>query len=333
MNSNLFIIRGNQGLFGYMDKLGNEVIRPQFKNALPFNNNLAIVSIDGKFTIDRNYEVTFSNNHKKRLINPQGQFINDLILFDVYPFILDFTIGYDTNDYATNNLYKISLTGKYEIISPKLYKELEEKILKAYDSEPKPQKFTIFEVENNDIISHSSFEQADEKKYGFKDINGNIIVEPIYDTLYDFSEGLAGFEILGNYIEFHSIQKTRYPNNHDEYANNDDDEYSSFYDEYARYHDEKHVSLYDSILNYVPDIIDRKKVICGFINEKGERVIIGKYYLLGSFNNGLACVQNRFLSWQYIDKTGKIIWENDLYDCLSDAEFVEIEFLKKQNYF
>lgn len=35
-------------------------------------------------------------------------------------------------------------------------------------------------------------------KYGYKDQSGKVIVEPIYDFAYEFSEGLAGVHVLGN---------------------------------------------------------------------------------------------------------------------------------------
>ena len=42
--------------------------------------------------------------------------------------------------------------------------------------------------------------KADNGKYGYKDPNGKIIVQPKYDFAYDFSEGLAGVHILGEPI-------------------------------------------------------------------------------------------------------------------------------------
>lgn len=49
---------------------------------------------------------------------------------------------------------------------------------------------------------------------------------------------------------------------------------------------------------------------CGFINRAGKLVIPLQYKQVRSFHNGLAAVQDEQDRWGYINKTGKIVWQD-----------------------
>ena len=116
-----------------------------------------------------------------------------------------------------------------------------------------------------------------DNKYGLMDKTGNFIVEPVYDWVEDFVDGYA-YVYQGNTMGI--IDKTGnivLP--------------VGIYD-YAFVTDE-----YISVVN------NEELAACLDLTSKEEAIPFGRYHLIGSFNDGVACAagMNR---WIYIDKNG-----------------------------
>ena len=156
------------GKYGFIDKLGNEVIPLKFDSALPFySRKTTAVEIDGKYgaiDIDGNvviplqyssisykypnlYEAEYDG--KIKLLNPDGS--------EAYPQLFD-------KRFHDN---RVCINGKYGLCS--FNGEIKEIIPAMYDE--------IYDYNNNFIIVKNN------GCYGVVDNNNNIILDTIYDKI------------------------------------------------------------------------------------------------------------------------------------------------------
>ncbi len=161
------LIRSNQGM-GFIDKTGRVVVQPKYSNAKPFSDGLAAV------------EVTQENGEKL------WGFIND------------------KNEFVIKPQYVIvdSFANKLALVLPK----------NVFKSVFIDQRGNIAIPSREDLRFTASFSEGfapvyAKDKWGLIDTTGKVIVEPKFDYIRNFSNGLAfvsvgkGFNTLGGYID------------------------------------------------------------------------------------------------------------------------------------
>lgn len=147
----------------------------------------------------------------------------------------------------------------------------------------------------NMIHSENLYKIKANKKWGFIDNTGKVIIKPKFDSVYSFSEGLAFVFINNNYyfINEKGEKVIELPSGN----------YRSFHNGLASFNPG---STYKGIEQHM--IMEGKK--WGFINKKGEVVIEPIYDKVGNFYEGVATVTIGFGDNEkngYIDKTGNYI--------------------------
>jgi hypothetical protein len=115
------------------------------------------------------------------------------------------------------------------------------------------------------------------KKYGFIDIKGNIVIPLEYDTINNFNEDHCFGKIINAYFVVNASGNRTLIN----------------------YHDIDHIGILNEGL--APIKIDGKH---GFIDSLGNMKIEPQYLSVGFFNNGICNVKTMNDNWGYIDKTG-----------------------------
>ncbi len=261
--------------WGYIDKTGKEFVIPQFCVANDYSEGLALVGkfINNKLTmysyIDKTGNIAIqleegdeppskpSNSNENEI---GGDFINGLAMINVS---------------EKGNVF-IDKTGEI-VIKPK------NKYL-CYN-------FYFYPFVNNySIVKVCSY-------YGFLNKKGKMEIEPIFDDVENFYEGLAkvklngnwGFiDTTGNVVINKDILKEK-----TEIQKNPPFEYvSSFYEGMA---------------------IVKVRGKYGYIDKIGNWLIEPIYLELGYFNNGIAKVKiDGREGWNFIDKTGKILFPHFL---------------------
>jgi hypothetical protein len=117
-------------------------------------------------------------------------------------------------------------------------------------------------------------------KRGFRDLDGNIVIEPKFDFAAMFSEGLSAVEInkktgfidtKGNFIIEPKFEAA-----------------GDFHEGLARF---------------------RENGKYGFINKQGDVFIEPKFYWVGDFSEGLCAVRNEADKYSYINMEGELIAE------------------------
>lgn len=167
-----------------------------------------------------------------------------------------------------------------------------------------------------------SFEQ--DGKYGYKDKSGKIVIKPIFEYAYEFSEGLAAVEIkdeLGN-------NKCGYINTKGDFVISPKYEMTmpfasglgpviledgGFID---RNGNEKIAFNYNGVGMFnggLAAVLDKESNKWGYINTKGELKIPFKFDECRAFAEGVAPVKIDG-AWGYIDRTGKLIIPATLED-------------------
>lgn len=128
-------------------------------------------------------------------------------------------------------------------------------------------------------------------KWGFVDEKGKLVIAPQFDAAHDFSEGLAGVKIGKNWGFIDKAGKMVIP--------------SKFYDDYYA-NGNFFYNFHDGMA--IVKLRDEGDYRNGYINKKGEVVVEVSASLPGNFVNGIAISDNKI-----IDKTGKVL-ANTQYD-------------------
>jgi hypothetical protein len=200
-NSGLYRIKEG-GKFGYMDRSGRTVIRPQFDNALDFSEGMAGVKIGtkvgyidttGKVVITPQFddEVSFMYGRagvklccgdyyelhagdRFGFIDPDGK----LISAPEYLWIGEFS-GSRSNDYAPVKFtdgYFGFVTRSGKIAFPKTFQSVSKL---GFQGGPSPA--------------------SNGRQWGYIDKSGKWVVEPQFDDAFNFSEGLGGVSVSGKW--------------------------------------------------------------------------------------------------------------------------------------
>lgn len=309
--------------WGFIDKTGKMVMEPQFEDAGPFSQGLAMV----QKKVDGNWRYGF--------INPEGKTVIDFEYEDAGTFSEGLApVRIPDNSPLLEKLGQsasrkwgyIDLTGKL-IIEPKF--------------------------DNAKTFSDGLAPVADGIKYGYVDRTGNWVIKPNYDMACPFVNGRAavmtsdgtGFLSIQSQSDIYKVQggKWTYINKKGEVAFGSFESCGIFYDGISP------VALGPNQGKSVPDkwgFVDTngKFVIkprfnnvhalsegmaaaqtgtwknmgsgikswipgkWGFINSKGKQVIESKFDAADPFSNGMASVRIND-KWGYIDTTGNVVIE------------------------
>jgi hypothetical protein len=224
-------VTGPDGKVGFIDEKGKYIIPTQYKDATPFSNGLAFVVNDGGYPtcIDKDGKTVFTLKQAKHVTS----------------FKEDFAV------FATNEMKcgYVNKTGKV-VINPQ------------------------FDGANYFCEGLAAIRLKD--KFGFIDKKGKIVINPQFDYVGDFSEGKAVFK-NGNqwgYID----QKGAYIINPQ-------------FEQAGRFR--------EGMAN-----IQSGKLV-GFITEEGKIEINPQFDYAGEFKNGLALIKQND-KYGYIDNKGKI---------------------------
>ena len=127
-------------------------------------------------------------------------------------------------------------------------------------------------------------------KWGFVDEKGKLVIAPQFDAAHDFSEGLAGVKVGKNWGFIDKTGKMVIP--------------SKFYDDY--YGINTFYNFHDGMA--IVKLRDEGDYRNGYINKKGEIVVEVGSSSPGNFSDGIAISDNKI-----IDKSGKVL-ANTQYD-------------------
>lgn len=321
-NDGLYLIKDEAGLYGYIDKTGKIVIKPQFEYADDFSEGLAAVGkmgyidITGKIVITPQFEfgsafregVAFvaKDSEKVGIIDKTGRLLNN--------YTIDFNWAFFNQFFRFHEgLATIEIDKKYG------YFDITGKIV------IRPQ------FENANEFSEGLAAIKIDGSWGFIDKTGKTVIEPKFETARSFSEGLAAVKIDD---EWGYIDKTGKIVIEPQY-----DVVNNFSEGLARvaYHESKTICYYDYIDKTGKKIIesvlfahdfseglaygkigDAYKRENGFFNNKGDLVIklsdncSDDFYT--GFYNGYSTIEKSGKS-VFIDKNGKIM-DNIQFDHL-----------------
>lgn len=162
------------------------------------------------------------------------------------------------------------------------------------------------------------FQVMENGKTGFRDLDGNIVIKPIYDNAEMFSEGFSTVQIGNKYGLIDETGKYVLPLRDMEYLGNVHNGLASFRDK-DKYGfidikgDVKIKTVYDWAGDFSEGLCvvrnDNGKIGSGkngYIDTTGKLVVDFKFEYAEPFENGRAKFRSNNL-WGAIDKTGKII--------------------------
>jgi len=270
----LFVICSEAGKFGYINKEGEIVIKPQFERSMNFSDGLAVF-ISGK-------KYGYINTKGEVVIPPKFDFAYDFI-DDRASVYLDGKSGFiDKNgDFVfvinsgedCDGFYSEGLVSKW----------VDHKV-GFLDKDGK----TVIEPQLFDEAGRFSEGLAPVKingKWGFINKKGDIVIEPNFNAVMDFSDGMAEVCKL---IDGHTF-KNGYIDKAGKFV------IDPIYDA-ADFFSEGLASVRKGGQSYV-------------INKKGDIVFSHNYFYLGRFTNGIAPVYDRngTNKWGYVNKKGELV--------------------------
>lgn len=293
-----------EGLFGYIDSSGHEVVKPRYLYASDFKNGMALVVVD---TMVRTH--IYSSTIKNKALRGADSILR-ILSGTFIPTAIAFKYGY------------IDGTGKIIVDTTLIYEQ-------EYSQD---MKVKIQNRDLNNIFTPLLFNDnravfMDEaNKYGFIDKAGNVVIAPQYIRANRFREGIAMVALSDEEWQYIDVNGNRLFNDSYSYA-------SDFWNGYACVKRIKLTPAEDStksnpssIINNVQYVIDKKgNIVVGpmdgiFINIYGYQD--GCFYVAKGFGA-------KILSWNFMDINGDYLLDNDVEDitrfengfagvCLSD---------------
>lgn len=255
-----------EGKFGFIDKTGTLVIQPKFINAQDFSEGFACVNIDGE------WKGVSVEGGRWGFIDKSGKFV----VIPNTSYVEDFSDGL-AKVYVGKKWGFVDKTGKVVI-------ELEFDYVRDFS-----EGMAAFEKKVNGPMRNGI--------WGYIDKSGKIVVEPKYSQVRNFSEGLAAVTTGNprkgdcyNYIDKTGkvVIKTKY------------NVVGDFSEGLAR------VAVGVLWTQGKP-----LETTWGYIDKEGNTVIEPQFDSVGDFSEGIACVDvhHTEFKYNYIDKTGKFIFD------------------------
>lgn len=321
----LYPIKVNN-LYGFINHLGQIIIKPQFENANMFKEGFAKIKISGKFGfIDKGGKISVNTIYEELQDYSFG--LAKIKVNNKYGFI-DYTgkvIIMPTFEYAESfsNIYggltKIKVSEKYGLIN------------KKGEIISKPQ------FDNISFFNEGLAQIKIDRKSGFINLNGDIVIKPTFTWAVAFSEGLA---LVSNNEDWYMRDNCGYIDKKGDYVIKPQFGHLSggfkngmasvsVHGKYG-YINKKGEFVIEPQFNFADDFNDgfasvsyskegggylAPDAMCGWIDVKGKFVINPIYWFsYGHFYEGLKAVrirQDENYKTFYIDKTNKVIIEPD----------------------
>jgi len=255
-----------QGKYGYRDNTGKMVIEPQYDQAKIFSEGAAAVKMGGKWGyIDKSGEYlikpqfdfvrSFSEGLASVRINGKAGFIDqsgNMVIKPQFPLLSDFKNG---STYLVGPEYNINRDG--------------EKIDIGHGFDCKEG---LFCIKRND-------------KWGYADVRGDIVIEPVYDRVRDFKNGIA-MVIKDDKIFF---------------INSQGEVLFEMPDDIQK----GNCSMAGCDFSEGRIEIRGNNLKCGYLDKSGHIKVLPIYKRCEEYSDGLAAV-SRNDKWGYIDKDGHI---------------------------
>ena len=324
----LAVIKQN-GKYGYIDKLGNIVIKPQYRDAGNFVDNLASVCVGDDYS-----------SQECGYIDKTGKVVIDFKYKDAK----DFSFGYGVvkSKLGNNNIVidkdgNEIITRSYSMffgpISKNLFIVTANDPLRGYAIVDQNEKVIIDGIAQSgknidgliqvkEVADKGSF--WNDGKWGYIDENGKLVINFQYDFAGDYVDGIAGVVKDG---------KFGFINKNNEYIINPTFEYGkltvlpSYSDGLVRIYVKPIWTIYDtkgekvfekgddfSIQSYKDGYaVFIKNGKYGFLDKEGNIVIDNTYQMAFDFKDGLAKVytyydeSNDTGEFQFINSDGKVI--------------------------
>ena len=317
-NDNLFLIE-KDGKYGFINNFGDIVIKPEYDGARDFENDATIVSIAGSLSVLLKNGLTFPIDSLYSSPNTHGFSNGYCLIYDYnnacfyntsgkrkkcYQEALDFWEGIaavkiDDKWGYIDTTFHIIISPEYE--SASIFREDHAWVKKDGKCVilNRDGKLKIIEISNTNmlrtcfnIFSNGLAMISSDDKCGYINFNGDVIIQPKFETGSDFSEGLAAVQIENKY---------------------------GFIDTLGNI-------IIDPQFDYVKDFSEGLAPVSinyewGYINKEGEFVIDIQFSGANCFSNGLAKVwyedgiQDHYSfdiirNFDYIDKSGKKIYSH-----------------------
>lgn len=342
----------NTKSYGYLGKTGDFVIKPQFEMATFFSEGLAAVEKNGKWSyidyagnyvikdlsVDPDAPKLAGENRQIDYCGPFKDGYAQIIIDAKYePAGISGNIpSYDSGSYLIDKSGKIFKTevdcksisyfseglAHVSIIN----KDIDEKNTYMFSQNiyiggfvDKNGKLVLEQSAQSFSEGLAGFYSEENKKYGYIDKSGNVVIEAKFDQVAPFKEGLAMIVIDDYHVEESSGKSIN---------------------GYIGYIDKKGEVVIPPIFDYVRRGVSTNRVHgdglyinnrdeeyyfseglaafeksgkWGFINKNGQIVIEPQYEGANSFHNGLAKVKKGYSNksfyseWRYIDRNGKLI--------------------------
>ncbi|MCT4636159.1 MAG: WG repeat-containing protein [Bacteroidales bacterium] len=282
-------------IWGYMDSLGNTVIKPQFHNAKPFVNGYAKVFVckqrgytnygafgmidkDGNMIIPAEYEKIGNNSYGLiRLSHPKKR-DNKKYIDGYHNKNGELSIACRLDDFCWNQNSDFSegLAVVCPPVTSKQYKKLKEgkELTEFLEKLGAKGQGKIYSTQN---------------LYGYINKQGRLIIPNKFDYAKSFSQGLA---VVRQYPQ----KKMGYINKSGEFIINPEFKFARSFSE-----------------GFAAVLINNKY---GFINKEGEVVIQPTYKEVGDFNEGLAWVE-KDNKYGFINTKGEVVIDFK-YDFVTD---------------
>lgn len=293
----LYVIRDN-GRYGYINRAGLVIIKPQFEDAYNYSGELARVAFHHKYGfIDKTGRLVIPANY-----DDAGDFTEGLAMVGTdnkYGFIdhkgnIVIPLQYELVSAFSEGLAGVYVQGKWGFIN----KKGELVIRPRYD---------------NAGAFRSGLAPVSEKElYGYINKNGTYEIKPQYSFAYSFSEGLAQIGINKKYGFINTKGKTVIAPQFDGLQDFSEGKAAvmigdkwGFIDKKGRFAVKPIYENADSYSEGLGVVYDGK--LWGYIDQNGSMVIKPQYDYAERFYKGLAAVRMDEV-FSYIDKQGKLVW-------------------------
>jgi hypothetical protein len=334
--------------WGTIDSVGRFIIEPVYSDTYTFYNDVAIVLMplknDTNYTYysqnpDDQIKLTSSSIFEKKMIDKEGKTITTPPCLNI--------------EYIGDKMYACTINGlsalmneSGKLLTKPIYNQINkfvnQRSIVVYQDIVNGLGMGVIDTEGNIIeepknninitTGEESYLIRENGKIGFKDKNGRMILEPIYNSAHAYKYNLF---VVANDKTWHFINDKKEKISEDEFDNVDD-----FYDGRARVGKKNFFGkvLYGFINSNGQYLVEptytianpfseglagvcRTSIVgdqfCGYINTEGKEIIPLKYAHVASFQSGIAKVGERAAVGKnnaisvYIDKNGKEFFRSD----------------------